>query len=243
MGSFNGFLDAEFRPPRNWSLISSLKFKSETLTREQRDLLVECGIQVTKTTSTITVPKGYITDLASVPRICWTFIAPFDCARAAVVHDIMYEKINGAFKKGIIESKAEREIYRKIADNMLTRLHWALKCGNEGGDLNDVLYTVKALGMVVSTDVDFDSGPAVMNGFSLRWQSIFGGLGEFFKNGKDDGGYSGIHARSAIGGFTGRFSIEPEIIVAIPSELSIAIIKNRGWLFPVDPRVQSQLKK
>ena len=41
MGSFNGFLDAEFRPPRNWSLISSLKFKSETLTREQRDLLVE----------------------------------------------------------------------------------------------------------------------------------------------------------------------------------------------------------
>ena len=30
----------------------------------------------------------------------------------------MYEKINGAFKKGIIESKAEREIYRKIADDM-----------------------------------------------------------------------------------------------------------------------------
>ena len=56
--------------------------------------------------------------MASVPRICWSFIAPFDVARAAVVHDIMYEKINGAFKKGIIESKKEREIYRKIADNM-----------------------------------------------------------------------------------------------------------------------------
>ena len=79
---------------------------------------MECGVQVTKTTSTITVPKGYITDLASVPRVCWAFIAPFDCARAAVVHDIMYEKINGAFKKGIIESKAERETYRKIADDM-----------------------------------------------------------------------------------------------------------------------------
>ena len=64
----NGFFQwifrrPEFRSIRNWSLISSLKFKSETLTREQRDLLVECGIQVTKTTSTITVPKGYITDL------------------------------------------------------------------------------------------------------------------------------------------------------------------------------------
>ena len=118
MGSFNGYLDAKFIPPRNWSLDAPLKFKSETLNKEQREMLVECGIQVTKTTNTITVPKGYITDLASVPRICWSFIAPFDVARAAVVHDIMYEKINGAFKKGIIESKVEREIYRKIADDM-----------------------------------------------------------------------------------------------------------------------------
>ena len=118
MGSFNGLLDAKFMPPRNWSLDTPLKFKSQTLTKEEREMLVECGIQVTKTTSTITVPKGYITDLASVPRICWSFIAPFDVARAAVIHDIMYEKINGAFKKGIIESKKEREIYRKIADKM-----------------------------------------------------------------------------------------------------------------------------
>ena len=50
--------------------------------------------------------------------VCWSFIAPFDVARAAVVHDIMYEKINGALKKGIIESKKEREIYRKLADRM-----------------------------------------------------------------------------------------------------------------------------
>ena len=56
-----------------------------------------------------------------------------------------------------------------IADSMLARLHWALTCGGEGGDLNDVLYTVKALGMVVSTDVEFNSGPAVVNGFSFRW--------------------------------------------------------------------------
>ena len=111
--------------------------------------------------------------------------------------------------------KQGQEAAQKIADNMLTRLHWALKCGNEGGDLNDVLYTVKALGMVVSTDVDFDSGPAVMNGFSLRWQSIFGGLGEFFKNGKDDGGYSGIHARSAIGVSSLPFNVAIEIEMVI----------------------------
>ena len=35
------------------------------------------------------------------------------------------------------------------ADTLIRRLHWALSCGGEG-DLNDVLYTVKALGMVVS---------------------------------------------------------------------------------------------
>ena len=54
MGSFNGLLDAKFMPPRNWSLDAPLKFKSETLTDKERELLVECGIQVTKTTRTIT---------------------------------------------------------------------------------------------------------------------------------------------------------------------------------------------
>ena len=65
----------------------------------------------------------------------------------------------------------------------------------------------------------------------------------YFNGNEDPGGYSGIHTRSAIGGFTGRFSIEPEIIVAIPPELSEKIIKNRGWLFPVDPRFKSKLNE
>ena len=78
--------------------------------------------------------------------------------------------------------KYGKEAGRKITDSMIARLHWALICGEEGGDLNDVLYTVKALGMVVSTDVDFNSAPEVVNGFSSRWQSIFGGgTGEFQK--------------------------------------------------------------
>ena len=68
----------------------------------------------------------------------------------------------------------------EIASSMIRRLHWSLTCGGEGGDLNDVIYMMKALGMVVSTDVDFNGGPAVMNGFSQRWQSVFGGgAGEF----------------------------------------------------------------
>ncbi len=124
---------------------------------------------------------------------------------------------------------------RDITDSMIRRLHWALTCGGEGGDLNDVLYTVKALGMVVSTDVHFNSAPAVVNGFSSRWQSVFGGgTGEFAKNGEDQN-YGGVHARSAIGGFTGRFSLEPEIIVAISPAHAQDIIRNRGWVYPLPP--------
>ncbi len=129
-----------------------------------------------------------------------------------------------------------------VANSMIKRLHWALTCGGEGGDLNDVIYTVKAIGMVVSTDVAFNGGPAVMNGFSEQWQSVFGGgKGKFAVDGEDES-YSGVHARSAIGGFTGRFSIEPEIIVAIPPELAKAIIQNRGWVFPLPPAMLDKVK-
>lgn len=131
---------------------------------------------------------------------------------------------------------------QEITDSMLRRLHWALTCGGEGGDLNDVLYTVKALGMVVSTDVHFNGAPAVVNGFSHRWQSVYGGgVGEFAQNGEDQN-YGGVHARSAIGGFTGRFALEPEIIVAISPELSKAIIKNRGWVYPLPPAQLAKVK-
>jgi hypothetical protein len=51
---------------------------------------------------------------------------------------------------------------QKCADRHIRTLHWAIGRGGEGGDLNDPLYTVKTLGKVVSTDVDFRSAPAVV---------------------------------------------------------------------------------
>ena len=122
------------------------------------------------------------------------------------------------------------------ADSLIRRLHWTLSCGGEG-DLNDVLYTVKALGMVVSPGGGASgAAPAVTNGFSFRWHSVFGGpRGDYAENGIDPGGFAGIHARSAMGGFDGKFSIEPEIIVAIPPALAREIIMNRGWVFPLPP--------
>jgi hypothetical protein len=116
MKRFNGLLDAIFLPPRNWVLNNALKFIAD-LTEVEISKLNRCDVKV-KDNGEVTVPAGYITDLASVPRIAWAVIAPFDVARAAVVHDILYEKINGAFKKGDIKSKSEREEYRAIADKV-----------------------------------------------------------------------------------------------------------------------------
>ena len=121
------------------------------------------------------------------------------------------------------------------ADRLIRRLHWTLSCCGEG-DLNDVLYTVKALGMVVSPGGASGAAPAVTNGFSFRWHSVFGGpRSDYAEGGVDPGGFAGIHARSAMGGFDGKFSIEPEIIVAIPPALAREIIGSRGWVFPLPP--------
>ena len=116
MSRWNGLLDAIFLPPRNWVLNNALKFVAD-LNEVEISKLARCGVAV-KDNGEVTVPAGYITDLASVPRIAWAVIAPFDVARAAVVHDILYEKINGAFKEGTIKSKSEREEYRAIADTI-----------------------------------------------------------------------------------------------------------------------------
>ncbi len=48
---------------------------------------------------------------------------------------------------------------------------------------------------------------------------------------------------SGLGGFGGLFSLEPEIIVAIPSALAKVIISNRGWVFPLPPTMLGKVSK
>ena len=86
MGQFNKLLDATYHPPRKWVLNSSLSYDCDKLTEEDVETLKSVGVKVT-------VPKGFVTDMASVPRACWMFIAPFDVARAAVIHDLLYKNI------------------------------------------------------------------------------------------------------------------------------------------------------
>ena len=40
------------------------------------------------------------TDLASVPRICWAVISPWDVARAAIIHDHLYAKLRLYYTSG-----------------------------------------------------------------------------------------------------------------------------------------------
>ena len=133
---------------------------------------------------------------------------------------------------------------RDTADDLIKRLHWSLSCGGEG-DLNDMLYTVKGRGLVVSPGGgETHLGPITTNGFSARWQSVFGGgLSDYAVDGVDPGGFAGIHARTAIGGHDAAFAIETDMIVAIPAAMAQAIIMNRGWLFPLPPVFYEKVRR
>ena len=90
MGKFNKKLSAEFNPPRKWILERALTYRNEDIAQYKEVLAV---IKVPTPGNKITVKKGFKTDLASVPRICWNIISPWDVARAAIIHDLLYKRI------------------------------------------------------------------------------------------------------------------------------------------------------
>ena len=118
MGTFNDKIEAEFNPPRKWVLSRALTYKNPDI---DEDALERIGVEIKG--SKIIVGEGFETDLASVPRVCWAFIAPWDVARAAIIHDLLYKRIRqyrgagGNDKKVISEAK-------KAADDVF---HMAMK--------------------------------------------------------------------------------------------------------------------
>ena len=95
MGKFNDKIEAEFNPPRKWILSRMLTYTNVEI---DEDALERVGVKVKG--SKIIVKKDFVTDLASVPRICWAFIAPWDVARAAIIHDLLYKKIRAYRSSG-----------------------------------------------------------------------------------------------------------------------------------------------
>jgi hypothetical protein len=62
---------------------------------------------------TITVPAGYVTDFASVPKLFWTFgIDPFGKpARAALIHDFLYSYAGSCKTPPYTKKEADRIFY------------------------------------------------------------------------------------------------------------------------------------
>ena len=122
MGQFNAKIMAEFNPPRKWILGRDLSYTTKDLTVEEIKALKGVGVKVkrdTNKTETITVPTGFVTDLASVPRAMWWAIAPFDVARAAIIHDLLYKSIRQYRWK--MKDKEDKELIKqaKVASDKL----------------------------------------------------------------------------------------------------------------------------
>ena len=93
MGTFSNKIVAEFTPPKTWMLEDELAFETEDLKDEDIKILEAIRANIVDTgrnTGRITCRKGMQTDLASVPRICWAVLSPWDVARAAIIHDHLY---------------------------------------------------------------------------------------------------------------------------------------------------------
>ena len=94
MGKFNDKISAEYNPPRKWILERELSYLNKDI---DVDALEEVGVECLD--HKITCKKGFITDLASTPKILWNIIAPWDIARAAIIHDLLYLRIRQYRKK------------------------------------------------------------------------------------------------------------------------------------------------
>ena len=130
MGKFTNKILAEFQPPRKWKLGRDLTYSTKDLMGDEIKALQDIGVKVNRDTdispAVITVPTEFMTDLASTPRALWAFIAPFDVARAAIVHDLLYKSIRQyRWQKGTNDEDKELIKNAKvIADKIFL---WAMK--------------------------------------------------------------------------------------------------------------------
>jgi hypothetical protein len=90
--------------------------KSRSLWGLQRDLSYRTGDGEER----ITVPAGFVTDLASIPRWCWTILPPDGpWVKAAIVHDFLYATAGTGEWKKRTDGRTRAEPYtRREADDI-----------------------------------------------------------------------------------------------------------------------------
>ena len=141
MGKFNNKISAEYNPPRKWILERALSYTNPDI---DEDALERVGVSVKG--SRISVKKGFVTDLASVPRICWAFIAPWDVARAAIIHDLLYKRIRQYRADALVEDKDVIKEAKKASDDVF---HMAMKDAEpslSGWKIGAAYYAVRMFG-------------------------------------------------------------------------------------------------
>jgi len=123
MAKFNGKIHAEFTPPKTWILEETLSLQLDELSLVEIETLSKIGANISSA-GRITCKTGMKTDLASTPRILWNIIAPWDVARAAVIHDHLYSTLRNYYHESVIgipidlENKKIWKKARKIADKV-----------------------------------------------------------------------------------------------------------------------------
>jgi len=121
---WGGKLKCTFHGPRHWELDKDLWFLSAQAHQyfsEWRELGVEVKKTIKRegppsTKAKVIIRAGYHTDLASIHRLAWSFIAPWDVARAAVIHDVLYEALR---ENKVKLTPAKIKEMRKAADNIM----------------------------------------------------------------------------------------------------------------------------
>ena len=112
MGKFNNKIEAEFNPPKTWVLSRALSYQNVKIFSSA---LQDVGVKVPA--NRITCKKGFKTDLASTPKFLWNLIAPWDIARAAIIHDLLYLKIR-QYRAKMPEDMLGISLAKKAADNV-----------------------------------------------------------------------------------------------------------------------------
>jgi len=116
---WSGKLDCTFHGKMHWELNKEMWFLSEAANKHY-DMWQQMGVKITRasksTKAKVHAPAGYDTDLASIPRVGWMVVAPWDVARAAIIHDVLYGALREAFETDW-DVKIINEM-RKAADNV-----------------------------------------------------------------------------------------------------------------------------
>jgi hypothetical protein len=105
----------------HWELNKEMWFLSKEANKHH-DIWKEMGVKVVEPKNSdgmtkVHALKGYDTDLASIPRFGWALVAPWDVARAAIIHDVLYGALRDALTNKTHDEKLINEM-RAAADRV-----------------------------------------------------------------------------------------------------------------------------